>query len=108
VSKLDDAREILSALGLPKAQQNERSALTLLALANILPHGSWKRTDRPMLRIWDIMAFMREKYGKDLRGPIRARQFAGKPFINSNKLVSLAGIPMTRPERRTAETTCIS
>jgi adenine-specific DNA-methyltransferase len=65
VSKVDEATEILRALGLPRAQQNERSALTLLALANVGPRGSWARTEKPMLRIWDIMGFMREKYGKD-------------------------------------------
>lgn len=30
--------EIIAALGLPKAQQNERSALCLLALLNIGPY----------------------------------------------------------------------
>lgn len=65
MSKVEEAREILTSLGLPKAQQNERSALTLLAMAKIPPGGSWKRTERPMLRIWDIMGFMRETYEKD-------------------------------------------
>lgn len=65
MTRIDNAREILRALGLPAAQQNERSALTLLALANIGPRTSWKRTSQQMLRIWDIMGFMREKYGKD-------------------------------------------
>jgi hypothetical protein len=39
--------------------------LTLLALANIFPKGSWNKTEKPLLRIWDIMGFMREKYDKD-------------------------------------------
>jgi adenine-specific DNA-methyltransferase len=65
MSKVDEARQILTALGLPKAQCNERSALTLLALANIGPRDSWRKVKRPMLRIWDIMGFMREKYKKD-------------------------------------------
>jgi len=65
VSKTDEALEIIQALGLPRRQQNERSALTLLALAGIGPRGKWARTKQPLLRIWDIMAFMRERYGKD-------------------------------------------
>ena len=65
MSKVDEALEILRALGLPRAQQNQRSALTLLALANVGPKGSWARTQKPMLRIWDIMGFMRERYDKD-------------------------------------------
>jgi hypothetical protein len=65
MSKKEEALEIIRALGLPRAQQNERSALTLLALAQIGPKGSWAHAKKPMLRIWDIMAFMRQKYGKD-------------------------------------------
>jgi len=65
VSKIDEASEILASMGLPRAQQNERSALTLLALASLRPNDSWQKTKRPLLRIWDIMGFMREQYGKD-------------------------------------------
>src|SRR3974377_820297 len=65
MSKQDEALEILRAFGLPRAQQNERSALTLLALADIGPRKPWAKTEKPLLRIWDIMGFMREKYGKD-------------------------------------------
>jgi len=65
MTKQDEALEILRAFGLPQAQQNERSALTLLALAGLGPRGSWANTKKPLLRIWDIMSFMRDKYGKD-------------------------------------------
>ncbi len=34
---IDNARKILISLGLPRAQQNERSALCLLALLDLLP-----------------------------------------------------------------------
>jgi hypothetical protein len=37
MSRIEEAQEILRALGLPKAQQNEIAALTLLALARISP-----------------------------------------------------------------------
>jgi adenine-specific DNA-methyltransferase len=65
MSKVEDAMKILNAFGLPCAQHNERSALTLLALAEIPPEGSWKNVRQPLLRIWDIMDFMRTLYGKD-------------------------------------------
>ncbi len=65
MSKTDQALEIIRSLGLPRQQQNERSALTLLALAGVGRRGRWAGTKQPLLRIWDIMAFMREKYGKD-------------------------------------------
>lgn len=65
MSKIVEATEILTALGLPRTQQNERSALTLLALASLRPRSPWKSVRQPLLRIWDIMDFMREVYGKD-------------------------------------------
>lgn len=65
MNKTEEAISILLSLGMPKAQQNERSALTLLALANIRPNDSWKNTQQPLLRIWDIMEFMRANYDKD-------------------------------------------
>ncbi len=64
MSKRDEALEIIRAIGLPRQQQNERSALTLLALADIGPRGKWARAQQPLLRIWDIMGFMRKSYGK--------------------------------------------
>lgn len=65
MSKREDAKEILTSLGLPKQQQNERSCLTLLALAGLLEETSWAKTKRPLLRIWDIMGWMRDNYAKD-------------------------------------------
>ncbi len=65
MSKREDAKEILKCLGLPKPQQNERSCLTLLALAGLSEVDSWSDTARPLHRIWDIMAWMKEKYGKE-------------------------------------------
>ena len=65
MGKIDDALEILVALGMPRGQQNERSALVLLALAGVRPSGSWRNAGQAMLRIWDIMGFMREAYQKD-------------------------------------------
>jgi len=65
VSKIDEAVSILASLGLPAAQRNERSALTLLALAKLGPDDAWANVQRPLLRIWDIMGFMRDVHGKD-------------------------------------------
>lgn len=65
MSKRDDALDILKCLGLPKQQQNERSCLILLALAGLKETDLWKKTTRPLLRIWDIMGWMRDHYGKD-------------------------------------------
>ena len=65
MTKRDEVREILCSLGLPKQQQNERSCLTLLALAGLKEGDQWGQVSRPLLRIWDIMGWMREHYSKD-------------------------------------------
>ncbi|MEK7857369.1 MAG: BsuBI/PstI family type II restriction endonuclease, partial [Acidobacteriota bacterium] len=65
MSKREDALEILKSLGFPKQQQNERSCLTLLALAGMSEKDPWSKVQRPLLRIWDIMGWMKDKYGKE-------------------------------------------
>jgi hypothetical protein len=59
------ARQIIIALGLPKAQQNERSALCLLALLNLTPDKSWSQAENPLIGITPIMDWVRKHYGKD-------------------------------------------
>jgi adenine-specific DNA-methyltransferase len=44
--RIEEARAILKALGLPSAQQNKMAALTLLALGGIAPNGAWKEAKR--------------------------------------------------------------
>lgn len=62
MSKIEDAKEILIALGLPKKQQNDRSARTLLALANIKKHSSWKdATNHPKI-IHEIIEYISKNY----------------------------------------------
>jgi len=60
-----DALRILAALDMPRAQQNERSALCLLALLNLIPGKKWSRADNPLIGITPIMDWAREHYGKD-------------------------------------------
>ncbi|MDP2982981.1 MAG: hypothetical protein Q8O92_06615 [Candidatus Latescibacter sp.] len=62
---LEEAIEILTALGLPRQQRNERSALTLLALAGRTRENTWKDIQTPLLRIIDIMDWMRDKFEKN-------------------------------------------
>ena len=56
---------ILVDLGLPKAQQNERTALCLLALLNLTPEKLWKKAESPRIGITPIMDWAREHYQKD-------------------------------------------
>ena len=66
MSKITEAQEILKALGLPAAQQNEMSALTLLALCSIKEDTPWADATRTSQRITkEIMAFVNENYKAD-------------------------------------------
>jgi hypothetical protein len=66
MSKIEEAQEILKALGLPATQQNEMSALTLLALCRITENANWQDADRQSLGITKgIMNFVADTYGKN-------------------------------------------
>jgi len=62
---ISDAINILAALGMPRAQQNERSALCLLALLNLTPDKAWKRSENSLMGITPIMDWARQNYAKD-------------------------------------------
>lgn len=64
MNKIDAALEILKALGFPRAQQNERSALTLLALLDLTPRKPWSEASAPLRGITQMMGFFEEHYGK--------------------------------------------
>ncbi len=59
------AHQILVSLGLPRAQQNERSALCLLALLNLTPGNPWSKAENPLVGITPIMDWARQHYGKE-------------------------------------------
>ena len=65
MSKLEEAQEILKALGLPPAQYNEMAALTFLAVCNIKENDSWANATRQSLGVTKgIMTFVNDNYGK--------------------------------------------
>ncbi len=63
--KIEEALQIVRALGMPRGQQNERSALTLLALLNLKPGGAWDTVEKPLMGITPIMEYCREHYGRE-------------------------------------------
>lgn len=65
IRKIEEAIEILKELGMPRAQQNERSALTLLTLINLKPSGSWSELGRPLIGVTPIMEWCKNYYGKE-------------------------------------------
>lgn len=67
VGKLEEAKEILKSLGMPRQQQNDRSAYTFLSLAGIKENDDWADASINSLRIVDMMAFMSVHYGKEYK-----------------------------------------
>ena len=61
---IDEALQILADIGLPQAQRNERSALTLLALIDLQPGGGWSKAQAPLMGVTPIMDWIAEHYGK--------------------------------------------
>jgi hypothetical protein len=62
--RIKEARSILVKLGMPKQQLNERSALCLLALVNLIPEKSWGQAESPLMGITPVMDWVRKHYGK--------------------------------------------
>lgn len=60
--KLDEAKEILNALGVPAKQQNGMCCCVLLAMANLMEDDSWQEASNSWIRIHDVIAFANKNY----------------------------------------------
>lgn len=89
--RLGEAREILEALGFPRAQCNERSALVLLALANLRADSAWRDAQALRWGITPLMEHMAAHFGKryapNTRETVRRQtmhQFVQAGFVVQN------------------------
>ena len=64
MGKIQEAQRILQELGLPPAQQNEISALTLLALCDLNETTPWASVSRQPITIHNLMGYMKQHYGR--------------------------------------------
>ncbi len=64
MGKIQEAQRILRELGLPPAQQNEISALTLLALCNLNETTPWTKVSRQPITIHNMMGYMKQHFGR--------------------------------------------
>lgn len=62
MSKLDEAKEILSSLRVPARQQNGMCCCVLLAMANLTEEQSWDSATNNWIRIHDVIAFVNDNY----------------------------------------------
>ena len=88
--KLDEAAHVLKALGFPAAQQNERSALTLLSLLDVRPETSWAEASRPLRGITQMMDFFAAYYGKEYKPNTResVRRQTVHQFLDAGLIVA--------------------
>jgi adenine-specific DNA-methyltransferase len=61
--KIEEARNMLRALQIPKAQLNQHAALTLLALLDMKPNTDWSDASNPLRGIPEMMDYVREHFG---------------------------------------------
>ncbi|HEA8754544.1 TPA: restriction endonuclease [Escherichia coli] len=91
---IEAAQQIIASLGLPRAQQNERSALCLLALLNLTPGKAWADAENPLVGITPIMNWVREHYGK-VYAPNTRETFRRQ----SMHQFSAAGVALYNPDK---------
>lgn len=96
IEKINTALKILALLDLPRAQQNERSALCLLALLNLMPEKEWHEAENPLIGITPIMefcsTFYQKKYAPNTRETFRRQTI--HQFVD-------AGIVLYNPDNPT-------
>lgn len=92
-----EALAALAALGLPRAQRNDRSALCLLALLALTPGRPWSGASNPLVGITPMMDFARDHYGRRYAPNSREtfRRFAMHQLVEDG----LALYNPDRPER---------
>jgi hypothetical protein len=87
--RTSEAQRVLQSLNFDRERYNERSALILLALLDLPPNRPWSEASSPMLRTVQIMAWLREHYGKDYKPNTRetVRRFTLHQFAEAALVV---------------------
>ncbi len=62
--KINEALNILISLGVPREQQNERTALCLLALTNIKENTEWVNASNPLIGITPMMEYAKNNFNR--------------------------------------------
>lgn len=97
--RVEEAKAILRDLGLPPAQQNERSALTLLALLALKTNTPWSEASDPLIGITPIIEFIAKQYGKLYAPNSREtiRRFTVHQFLEAGILIANPDKPSRPP-----------
>lgn len=94
--RVDEALEVLASLNVPKEQQNERSALTLLALLGMTPRKKWSDAADPLLGITEMMDVFRDQFGKEYAPNTRetVRRFTVHQFVQLGLILANPDNPL--------------
>ena len=103
--KVSEALCILQALNVPREQQNQRSALTLLALLGMTPRKRWANAEAPMLGITEMMNYFERHFGKKYAPNSRetVRRFTVHQFVQMGLVLANPddpGRPVNSPDNR--------
>ena len=76
MASVEEAQEILGALGMPRAQRNRMSGMTLIALCRLAPDTSWSTAQRlPCTITKGVMDYLKQhfdtEYAPNTRGTFR-------------------------------------
>lgn len=63
MNKLEEAREFLKEVGMPKSQQADICCYVLLAMAGVKPDMQWDKATNDWMRIHDMIQFVNSFYG---------------------------------------------
>jgi hypothetical protein len=63
VGKVEEAREFLNMIGMPRAQQADICCYVILAMVGMKPDMEWRDATNEWIRIHDIIRFTNEYYG---------------------------------------------
>lgn len=93
--RIEEARSVLRSLNFDRERCNERSALVLLALLDLLPDRPWAEATSPMLRTVQIMEWLRTVYDKDYKPNTREtiRRFTLHQFAEGALVVQNPDAP---------------
>jgi hypothetical protein len=87
--RIQETISILKELGLPREQQNERSALTLLCLLSLKPKTPWADATNPLMGITPMMEYFARHYKKQYAPNSRetVRRFTVHQFEQAGLIV---------------------
>ncbi len=83
MASVEEAQEILGALGMPRAQRNRMSGMTLIALCRLAPDASWSTAQRlPCTITKGVMDYLKQHFDTEYAPNTREPSVA-KSCINS-------------------------